>query len=269
MLCVNNSKVLMEPVQNWTDSFHKDVKCYGYRWYFPHRVVGFASENGKNFSRWIQRFKGNDPIALWLFAKLFDIIIYDFLRKPDLIISFPSHEKYKSKLDHHMAQLVTKICQMRFYKGAANGAFILRRTIDVEKGIRDRQKHIATIEVTDYKNRIKEARHILIIDDVATTGASLSAATELVFKYHLYNQAAATNYILEPNQEKKKITCFAFGRTYNSYIKEDLFPEFPIFPESRDIKSVGMEPVGLSDFSNQWVSHLHKIKHKLKTKCKN
>lgn len=129
------------------------------------------------------KYKGNQSLAIQMGKLLGNLLDKSQRIRPDAIVPLPLHYKKQRSRGYNQAELIARgICEM-LNLPLLNGAII--RTTHTEtqtkKGRIERWQNMeGKFELTDPS--LIQGKHILLIDDVITTGATLESCGEMLLK---------------------------------------------------------------------------------------
>ena len=130
------------------------------------------------------KYKGNSNLGEWIgtyIAK--DMISSDFFQGIDYLVPVPLHRSKEKKRGFNQAEIIAKgIAQIT--KIPLNKSNVFREksnTSQTRKGVFDRWKNTQNLfQAKDYE--LFKEKHILIIDDVLTTGSTIEALAQSLLK---------------------------------------------------------------------------------------
>lgn len=124
------------------------------------------------------KYKGRTPIAGYM-GQLFatDLLSNGWLEDIDLLIPVPLHRRKAYRRGFNQSELIAR--GMAEVTGLAVGAHLLSRSLDTESQTRkNRQERIDNVSDVFRVPQpgLVQDKHLLLVDDVLTTGATLEAA---------------------------------------------------------------------------------------------
>jgi predicted amidophosphoribosyltransferase len=184
-----------------------------YRWYFPGRALAWSTTNGIRYHDWIRQLKSGKQTAIILFTRILDRLFKVKLEAPQAIIAVPPSQCFHERPTYPVAEIAKEIAQKH---AIYDLSYSLRRVTTIPKVVdyplmRSIETQMAYMDLIDIIP--SKVKHVLIVDDITTSGATIDAAIKIV----------------RLKRPDIRITAFAFGKTNQT--GSTPFPEIPEFPD--------------------------------------
>ncbi|MCQ2959035.1 MAG: ComF family protein [Bacteroidales bacterium] len=153
---------------------------------FTRATAFFNYQKHTNFAHLVHKLKyqGRDDIGIWL-GENFGVELRNsgFLSDIDAIVPIPLHPKRQRKRGYNQSQIIAQgisnITQIAIFDKAVIRA--VNTKTQTKKNKNERAKNVRDIfEVADAS--LLDGKHILILDDVITTGATCISCAETILK---------------------------------------------------------------------------------------
>lgn len=153
---------------------------------FERATAFFNYQKHTNYAHLIHKLKyqGRDDIGIWL-GEMFGVKLQEsgFLDDIDAIVPIPLHPKRQRKRGYNQSQMIAKgianITKTPIITNAVIRA--VYTNTQTRKNKEERAENVQGIfEVID--NKALENKHILILDDVITTGATCISCAETILQ---------------------------------------------------------------------------------------
>ena len=184
-----------------------------YRYYCSRAELSSASERQKTFHRWLKRLKHGENNAVTLFACILKHLWKPELWLPDVIVCAPGHEAYSKSRPLPLTDVIAIVCKEAH---AIDRSDLVRRVRTVDPCVKNFSMRNVGVQMESMKicgELPRLAKHILVIDDVATTWSTIYS----------------TRNVIENAFANVNISVFAFGLTRSP--NSDDWPKTPIFPQ--------------------------------------
>lgn len=155
----------------------------------------FSFSKGSDYQHMMHKFKyhGNKEIGYVLGKAFGNQIRQTAYNEVDLVIPVPLHKSKLKKRGYNQSEWIGKGLAEGLQKPLETKAFI--RAIATETQTRksryERWKNVEKIFQVTHKHKL-EGKHILLVDDVVTTGSTLEACTNVLLKLEGTKVSVAT-----------------------------------------------------------------------------
>lgn len=143
------------------------------------------------------KYKGNTPIGLYLGEMLGGMIPLPCESPIDYIVPVPLHWRKKMKRGYNQAQIIARGVQKALATAEILPNLLCRRSFTKTQTAKDRLERWHNVKDAFEPNpkckRVPpEGSHILLVDDVLTTGASLEACASILVEHYGCRVSIAT-----------------------------------------------------------------------------
>ena len=124
------------------------------------------------------KYKSNTAACRWISSLMTkEMIKFNFFSGYDVIIPIPLHWKRKQQRGYNQAEIIARVISEKTQIPLDTLSLIRTKgnSSQTKKGIYDRWRNSSDIFKVK-KGKVLDNKHILLIDDVLTTGATLEAA---------------------------------------------------------------------------------------------
>lgn len=187
----------MPKTRNWHEPDNMVAKIFWGRVYLQHACSFVYFRKGSRYQKLLHKLKyaGRKDIGRYLGRQFgYELTTVDPFKDISAIIPVPLHPKKQRKRGYNQSEWISLGLSDVLNRPVVTD--LLKRAVFTEtqtrKGRMERWENVSDVFVVDSSNGFAERAHLLLVDDVVTTGATLEACAQVLVEKGNYRVSIAT-----------------------------------------------------------------------------